>query len=262
MKRKKIVLTAAAALLVVMGSFLINQETASAKESRIINIYGDWKGTEAVTRLEPNELLVGRGTTVVWSNMSQGEVKISFEKGLQCQKGTHAGLGWKLDARGCYITHYNIPSGGTTSAYFKAAGRYDYEVEYVGKNRKEKGFVEVGSTKEAGMIRIYGTWEGATSAARIEPKEIWVGTGTTIVWVNMSQSDLHVVFQKGEECKQGTSATLEWKVNAQGCYITNYAIPHGGTTSAHFKTPGRYDYEVEYVGKDQKEQGIIEVRED
>lgn len=100
-------------------------------------------GKTAVTRVEPQETWIAKGTTIVWHNLSKKEIKILFPKGKECQEATGARVLWKLDPRACLITDFSIPFGGTTSALFNSIGRYDYEIEYVGEKSKEKGSVLV-----------------------------------------------------------------------------------------------------------------------
>jgi hypothetical protein len=68
---------------------------------------------------------------------------VLFEKGKECKEATSVAQGWTLDPKECFITAESIPAGGTTSARFMASGRFDYTVEYVGKDRSEKGVIDV-----------------------------------------------------------------------------------------------------------------------
>lgn len=118
--------------------------TVLAQEARVIRIYGDFPpGKTAVTRVEPQETWIAKGTTIVWHNLSKKEIKILFPKGKECQEATGARVLWKLDPRACLITDFSIPFGGTTSALFNSIGRYDYEIEYVGEKTKEKASILV-----------------------------------------------------------------------------------------------------------------------
>jgi len=145
MNHAKNIITATGMILFFMLSTLaLAPGVGVAQEARIIKIYGDFpSGKTAETRVEPQETWVARGTTVVWQNLSKNEIKIVFPKGKECQAATGGRLLWKLDARSCLITDFNIPYGGTTSALFNAIGRYDYEIEYVGQTAKEKGSIIV-----------------------------------------------------------------------------------------------------------------------
>ena len=128
--------------LLTVGQVIAAGQGYGASETKIVRVYGAFD-KEPMVRIEPDLLWVGRGSTVVWSNMSQAEIKVNFPKGEECKKATAAMINWGLGAEGCLITQQDIAPGGTTSALFKDVGRYDYEIEYVGKNMKEKGVIEV-----------------------------------------------------------------------------------------------------------------------
>jgi hypothetical protein len=131
-------------MVLLLSVSMLMMGTGLAQEARIIRIYGDFTtGKPAVTRVEPQETWIAKGTTVVWHNLSKKEIKILFPKGKECQEATGARVLWKLDPRACLITDFNIPFGGTTSALFNSIGRYDYEIEYAGEKTKEKGSILV-----------------------------------------------------------------------------------------------------------------------
>jgi hypothetical protein len=142
-------------ILALALSLLVAGQAAAAGQgygssgTMIIRVYGAFD-KEPTARIEPDLLWVGRGSTVIWANMSQADIKISFPKGEECKKATAAMINWGLGAEGCLITQHNIPPGGTSSALFKDIGRYEYEIEYVDKNMKEKGTIEVRT--EPGII--------------------------------------------------------------------------------------------------------------
>lgn len=142
MNDKSLVLIGGTILILAMSLLLVYQGTVTAREQRMIYIFGHWQGAEVSASIEPRETTVRKETTVLWFNDSQSDVIIRFLKGKECKEATSAAPGWNLkDA--CYITNYNVPPGGTASAVFNNIGRYDYEVEYVGKNHIEKGSITV-----------------------------------------------------------------------------------------------------------------------
>ncbi len=119
-------------------------------EERMIIIKGTWDKDEAKTQVDPNELSVDRGTTVTWINESEAEVKIKFGEGTNCQEVHSKSMGGRLNAnvdpKRCFVTRDSIPpAGGTMSVFFKETVQYHYEVEYVGKDRKEKGIIKISS---------------------------------------------------------------------------------------------------------------------
>jgi hypothetical protein len=140
-------------VLVVMGIFLLAQRPAMSMDARMVRIYGASEEGNVATQIEPKNIWIGRNTTVIWTNMSDADVRIIFAKGKECKEGTRAALGWKLDEQECYLTATAIPPGGTSSANFGRTGKYEYEVDYVGKNMKEKGSIVVAKESADEMIR-------------------------------------------------------------------------------------------------------------
>ena len=145
MSRRKLAQTVGFAVVLAMGFMLLNAGPSMARAMRMIYIIGGMEGAKMMTSVEPKETSIGKGTTVIWFNQSESEVKISFLKGRECKVSTSAAVGWKVK-EDCYVTDYSIPPGGTTSAVFNGIGQYEYEVVYVGKDRKDKGMIKV-STK-------------------------------------------------------------------------------------------------------------------
>ena len=131
-------------------SMLIVQRTRNLNVWDVI-IYGNWEGSEGVTRLEPRELVVGRGDTVTWINDSPTEVKFKFGKDLKCKEVSWKAFGFRLEPDKCYVTKDGIPSKVTASVRFHDIGKYEYEVEYVGKDRRERGLIRVRSESGRGF---------------------------------------------------------------------------------------------------------------
>jgi hypothetical protein len=132
--------------------FLVSQGAVLAQgipiAERMINIKGNWDKCEAKTQIDPDELMVDRGTTVTWINESQSEVKIKFGKGTNCEEVNPKAMGWRLnrnvDPNKCFVTRESIRSGGgTMSILFSETVQYGYEVEYVGKDRREAGTIKI-----------------------------------------------------------------------------------------------------------------------
>jgi len=137
--------------IIIASLLLFSQGTAVAQrapvQERMINIKGSWDKGEVKTQIDPNELTVDRGTTVTWINESQSEVKIKFGKGTNCEEVNSKAIGGRLNKNinptKCFVTRDSIRSGGTMSAVFTETVQYEYEVEYVGKDRKEEGIIKV-----------------------------------------------------------------------------------------------------------------------
>ncbi len=109
----------------------------------IIAIKGDLSDTSLITGLSPREVSVGRGDPVTWINESQVAVRMRFGKGTQCRQVSVRSLGWRLEPDKCYETKDTLKAGESTTIRFKEVGVFHYEVEYVDRNRREKGVIRV-----------------------------------------------------------------------------------------------------------------------
>jgi hypothetical protein len=119
-----------------------------------------------------------------------------------------------------------------------------------------------GKAKDVRVVRIYGNWEGGQGGVQIEPKITWIGTYTILVWANQSDTEVQIKFLKGKACTEATAPTPKFKLNEMECWVTSAPIASGDSTSAFFHAPGQYEYEIEYLGKNHKETGIINVMKD
>ena len=100
------------------------------------------RGGTAQIRLEPETILVSKGTCVIWNNWTGAqEVIVKFEEGKKCDDVTDAPVGFKLDAANCFVTDL-IPFGGTSSLRFVEEGSYDYVVEALKAKAKGKIIVK------------------------------------------------------------------------------------------------------------------------
>ena len=109
----------------------------------IIAIQGNFDGDQGVVALDPRDLRVGRGDNVTWINESNVEVKMKFGKGTDCKEVSVKALGWNLDPERCFETKDALRPRGSTTFRFKDIGLYNYQIEYLGKNRKQNGIVRV-----------------------------------------------------------------------------------------------------------------------
>lgn len=109
-----------------MVSLAIKSEILDAQECRIVRISG---GTGVQTDglwIDPDVLMVPKGSCVIWINWVRKEdVTVKFEEGKKCQDVTDAPTGFSMNTEGCYVTSW-IPLGGTSSLTFKEAGTYEY----------------------------------------------------------------------------------------------------------------------------------------
>jgi hypothetical protein len=108
-----------------------------------ITIHGGFDGNNAVTWLDPRELRVGRGETVIWINESQADLRIKFGGDSGCETVPIKSFGWRLVPDRCFESKEALLPKETLSIRFRDIGRYFYEIEYVGKSRIEKGVVHV-----------------------------------------------------------------------------------------------------------------------
>jgi hypothetical protein len=131
MVKKQYVVTAIAAIfLAACVVFLSAGETIDAQSCRIVRISGGAGVQVTDINIEPQSLMIPKGTCVVWFNRAKAqEVKVVFEEGKTCQNLTDAPVGFKIDAaKDCYVTDY-ISFGGTSSLRFVEEGTFKYTVE-------------------------------------------------------------------------------------------------------------------------------------
>ena len=112
-------------------------------------------------------------------------------------------------------------------------------------------------------ISVQGTRSGDTMAkVRIEPfKKIYVRRVTRVRWTNYSDVPIHLKFGSGDRCEEISQApqrTRLWRLS-KGCYITEDPIPRNGVYQIIFTEPGKYNYEIQFVGTNSVETGEIVV---
>lgn len=117
------------ALIMATTLLFINTPEANAQEIRNIRILGGVAGNLKELRVEPETLLVRKGTVVVWVNWARGaEVKVIFEEGKVCNDVTKGQTGFKLNNKNCFVTSW-VSMGGTSSLQFNEVGTFKYMVE-------------------------------------------------------------------------------------------------------------------------------------
>jgi plastocyanin len=140
--KSRTIMVVALAGLFAITSLITVQSQAQADESRVIRINSD--PTMQSVRLEPREMWVRPGTTIIWNNWVNAEISIIFKEGAKCDAATESAMGFALDSKsGCMVTSQVIPMGGTASMMFKSAGTYKYDIEM--KGRTVKGMKGQGS---------------------------------------------------------------------------------------------------------------------
>lgn len=92
------------------------------KEVRIIRV-------NAVAGINPEELTVDRGTTVIWINESASSVHMQFE-GKQVTMACKSPVHFVVDENGSFISD-RIPAGSVASLCFVEKGEYNYVMSKV-----------------------------------------------------------------------------------------------------------------------------------
>ena len=151
MNKKSLCLAGGIFLVTALCLVLATPGTVLAR-GRIIYIFGNFDGAEPEASVEPNITTEGRQTTIIFLNESQVDVRIIFPEGKTCSQVTRVAPGWNMKGK-CYITRDTIPPGGTSDIIFNSIGNYDYEVEYVGKNHKEKAQIRISTQPGHGFRR-------------------------------------------------------------------------------------------------------------
>lgn len=137
MNKNRMLVAAVVMLAFAMIILVVDRAGINAQSCRIIRLYGEAAPPGNELRIEPNTLLVPKGTCVIWSNWIKAqEVKIVFEEGKKCEDVTDAPTGFKLDAHNCYVASFVSP-GGTSSLRFTEEGTFKYEVIADGMVKEE-----------------------------------------------------------------------------------------------------------------------------
>ncbi len=80
-------------------------------------------------------------------------------------------------------------------------------------------------------------------------------------WINDSNSTVKIKFGKGPNCREISAAAfpaLGIRMQPDKCFVIS-SIPPKGTLRFRFKEFGDYKYKVEYLDKNQVEQGQLKV---
>ena len=151
--KSRTIMVIALAGLFAATALVTGQTQAQAEDSRVIRVHSD--PAVQTIRLEPRELWVRPGTTIIWNNWVNAEISIIFKEGAKCDAATESAMGFKLDNdSGCMVTSQVIPLGGTASMMFKGVGTYEYEIEMLGKKvkgLKGKGTITVRAKQGAAL---------------------------------------------------------------------------------------------------------------
>ena len=92
------------------------------KEVKIIRV-------NAIAGINPGELTIQRGTTVIWINESSSIVELQFE-GKQVTLACKSPVHFIVDEKGSFISD-RIPAGSVASLCFVEKGEYNYVMRKV-----------------------------------------------------------------------------------------------------------------------------------
>lgn len=105
------------------------------------------KDGKFVTGIEPfKDFKLDRFTRVTWTNNSKVAVRLRLGQGKQCKEASNIMmliLDAEFIAAKCYVTREPIPAGGVLETRFEEAGRFPYEIEFIGEKAKESGIIRV-----------------------------------------------------------------------------------------------------------------------
>jgi plastocyanin len=135
MKRNKLLLTAAGAVIIITMAIFVGNPLAieTEKQCALATI----KSHEGIS---PETLHIKKGDCVAWINRTRAEdVKITFKEGTRCQDMMKSAVGFKKDWKDCCVTDYLSP-GRASSLLFDQAGTFNYEVEFRPSSRSGSGF--------------------------------------------------------------------------------------------------------------------------
>src|SRR5210317_1375194 len=101
--KSRTIMVVALAGLFAITSLITVQSQEQTEESRVIRVNSD-PALQSI-RLEPRELWVRPGTTIIWNNWVNSEISIIFKEGAKCDAATESAMGFELDSKsGCMVT--------------------------------------------------------------------------------------------------------------------------------------------------------------
>ena len=110
------------------------------------------------------------------------------------------------------------------------------------------------------IISIKGEMSDNTLVTQIDPKEVRVGKGDPVTWINESCVEVRMKFGKGASCRKVSLKALGWRLEPEKCYETEDALKPKGIVTIHFKEIGLFSYEIEFVNSNRREKGTVRVQ--
>ena len=143
MKTKKVTM-----LLLILATtlFLMGLVVAAEEETKELKVVNRIVSVSTNQGLQPTNLTIKPGTTVVWVNHSRDPVEILFlDKKVTLACGSP--VNFFIGKDGAYESA-KIPFGGTASLCFTEKGKFDYMFKksstfYPMAKREHRGFVQV-----------------------------------------------------------------------------------------------------------------------
>jgi hypothetical protein len=84
---------------------------------------------------------------------------------------------------------------------------------------------------------------------------------TQVLWTNNAHVPVRMKFGKGPKCEEVSEIRLrdlDWRLD-KTCYVNQKPVPPKGVLQTIFNDPGKYPYEVEFIGENFTESGVITV---
>ncbi len=109
-------------------------------------------------------------------------------------------------------------------------------------------------------INIYGHLKEGEKP-KVYPASIYLDRGAAVLWSNGSDTSVRIKFGKGTKCtpvSQTQVLDYAW-ATMPACIVTEPALSPKTVLEIFFTEPGPYDWEIEFVGTDQRLSGNLKV---
>lgn len=139
--RSRDVLSVCFILLIQLITYVVAQSMTYAQTTDFVQVHISSAKNGGEIRIEPKDIRIDDGSTVIWFNMGDEDIRVNFKEGKLCVAGTDAPS--RFDLTQCeYMTTW-VPPGATASLRFIQSGTYSYEVIWKDAGVKEMGQVIV-----------------------------------------------------------------------------------------------------------------------
>ncbi len=117
-----------------------------------------------------------------------------------------------------------------------------------------------GQARKEYIVTIQGDFAEDKMLTWLNPRQLRIGRGNEVTWINESKNEVRIKFGKGEACREVSLKALGWNLEPGKCYVTKDSLKFKETVTVRFRDVGLYLYEIEFVDKDRKESGTIHVQ--